>query len=730
MCIRDSPLVDSISWCSDRRLRIMGNIVTVTGICVATEFVWMLVEVLKHLYHCVKYRRSSKPLFQFPSLKQLLPELSNGGTIKDKFKDISKPKAQEDLKLTYVDTEEKLESALSTLRQERVIGIDIESDSTHAHSISICLIQLSCSTMTYLIDTLALPKKQLEPQLKNLLENIEIIKVFHDSRSDLLWLREVYPNILTVNVFDTYNFAVLLENFPSLGLEKLWERYCDYRVDKEVKRSFHKSNWSKRPLSLEQVRYAAMDSFYLDHIRRCLIKEVSEFRGEEAVTKELAKLQETTYKRQTTVPNTIRHSDWIKVFKENVHVLKEDSVVSEKVFEWLWNKREEISLRENKFSGVLCSTDTMLRVALNLPKSSEELKEFLVDNIQVSDHAFINSLERSIIKEVAENVEKWRMDPEGMKKSSKIIHPAKHPQAAAAIEKKALRREHAKEKYSLKKSVNEHCRIFAPDGELLCRCDRNKINWYVSKGLAEIISEEPLTARLLFVPNGRKGRTEQEINNDLYYTEEKKAICVVCGTGNNLTRYHVVPVVYRQEFPDRFKSHRSHDILLMCFDCHEKCTKYVDETKKELSEEYEVPLIDRAEATCVKNIGRVKTMAKKLKAGDTKISKEQLEDMKRRLLSLLNDIRKVNKNWESINTDKGVTGELLNEIIQIEGVKGYKNTHGEKVVKKLSSIEDFIKMWRRKLLDNMQPKFMPKGWSIDHKVERTFGKKSKFNENN
>ena len=55
------------------------------------------------------------------------------------------------------------------------------------------------------------------------------------------------------------------------------------------------------------------------------------------------------------------------------------------------------------------------------------------------------------------------------------------------------------------------------------------------------------------------------------------------------------------------------------------------------------------------------------------------------------------------------------------------NPHGEKVIdeiKKLCNpveedyeeLENFIRLWRKDFLETMKPKYLPHGWSIDHKM--------------
>lgn len=69
--------------------------------------------------------------------------------------------------------------------------------------------------------------------------------------------------------------------------------------------------------------------------------------------------------------------------------------------------------------------------------------------------------------------------------------------------------------------------------------------------------------RLTFEPSGRAvGETGQ------YYIEPKENQCVVCGSKEGCSRKFVIPKEYRKFFPECMKSHSSHDILLLCLDCH------------------------------------------------------------------------------------------------------------------------------------------------------------------
>ena len=106
--------------------------------------------------------------------------------------------------------------------------------------------------------------------------------------------------------------------------------------------------------------------------------------------------------------------------------------------------------------------------------------------------------------------------------------------------------------------------------------------------LAELVADDPPAIKLLFEP---KGRPEDEGND--FYIQSKKNICVGCGEGNHYLRYRIIPSCYRVHFPEHLKSHRSHDIVLLCVDCHETAHAAAEKYKRELAAEFGIPLFVR-----------------------------------------------------------------------------------------------------------------------------------------
>jgi len=107
--------------------------------------------------------------------------------------------------------------------------------------------------------------------------------------------------------------------------------------------------------------------------------------------------------------------------------------------------------------------------------------------------------------------------------------------------------------------------MLAADGKLLAYTDKKRLLWYVSKGLATVVAPDPLTVQLTFEHKD----DDQRSGNHEFYTAARLNRCVTCGETGHYLRYRVVPACYRRALPVELKSHRSHDVVLLCISCHE-----------------------------------------------------------------------------------------------------------------------------------------------------------------
>jgi ribonuclease D len=153
-----------------------------------------------------------------------------------------------------VTTTTGLDELSARLQRQARIGLDTEFLRERTYRAQLCLVQLSSPAEAACVDPLAL--RDLSP-LVALLTATHLVKVMHASRQDLEVLFPVAG--LTAPVFDT-QIAAALAGFPAqVGYAELVRRV----LGRELAKSHTRTDWSRRPLSAEQVEYALDDVRYL-----------------------------------------------------------------------------------------------------------------------------------------------------------------------------------------------------------------------------------------------------------------------------------------------------------------------------------------------------------------------------------------------------------------------------------------------------------------------------------
>lgn len=158
---------------------------------------------------------------------------------------------------------EEIETAYEKLVQAEVLGCDTETNSLSARGGRIFSVQLSDGDFSVLIPTsegVALGK------LAAVLENPAIIKIFHNARFDLEFLRE--NGYQVSNVFDTMIAEKVLTKGAnqSASLAETLYRYFAVDLDKSQRAKFNR-NWNGVWTS-ELVDYALSDVVYLPELKK------------------------------------------------------------------------------------------------------------------------------------------------------------------------------------------------------------------------------------------------------------------------------------------------------------------------------------------------------------------------------------------------------------------------------------------------------------------------------
>jgi len=239
-----------------------------------------------------------------------------------------------------------------------------------------------------------------------------------------------------------------------------------------------------------------------------------------------------------------------------------------------------------------------------------------------------------------------------------------------------------------------------PHGNIMCRCGKDRIKWYLKKGLAKLESNNPPTIRLNFEPeaSGKK--------NDPYYLQEIKNQCVICGSIQDLSKHHVIPYCFRKFFPKAIKENSSHDILLLCRNHHNQYEKEADKLKKELAKKYKCKM-SGVNLKVDLNSKKVKDAAIALLRKNNKISLSKVKKFKR----IIREHYKKQK-FSARDLERAIK---IKYRIKDENYIPY----GQYVINSVESLDDFMIMWRKHFVGLMSPKFLPEYWDVNKRITIT-----------
>ena len=148
------------------------------------------------------------------------------------------------------------------------ISIDTETLGLNIKRDRLCLIQLrnEANRKIYLIKFDEKLSPKLSKNIKTLLENNNLTKIFHFARFDMAVLKENLK-INVKNVFCTKVASKLTRTYSSKhGLKDLVYEILDIQLDKTEQ----SSDWSKKKLTKKQIEYAMNDVLYLSEIKSSL----------------------------------------------------------------------------------------------------------------------------------------------------------------------------------------------------------------------------------------------------------------------------------------------------------------------------------------------------------------------------------------------------------------------------------------------------------------------------
>ena len=248
---------------------------------------------------------------------------------------------------------EGLEALAERLQRAAAIALDTEFLRERTYRAELCLLQIADAHGALCVDPLAVA--DLTP-LRTAFGNAAAIKVMHACRQDI---EVLLPAVgLVVPVFDTQIAAALTGMPAQIGYAELVRRV----TGRELSKAHTRTDWSRRPLSAEQIDYALDDVRYLLPVRDHLVAELTRLGRMPWLAQELAALQDAG--DYSVDPEEA----WLRV--RSLKGLDPDrSRLAQRLAAW----RERRADERNRPRGWILDDAVLRDIVVRVPRTLEEL---------------------------------------------------------------------------------------------------------------------------------------------------------------------------------------------------------------------------------------------------------------------------------------------------------------------------------------------------------------------
>jgi ribonuclease D len=264
------------------------------------------------------------------------------------------PKLRYSAVMDLITSSEDLARACERLAKYPVITVDTEFLRETTYYPLLCVIQMASPDEAVVIDALA-DGIDLDP-FYALMVNEQVLKVFHAARQDIeiVWHR---AGKLPHPIFDTQVAAMVLGYGDSIAYDALVEKVTGHRPDK----THRFTDWSRRPLSKEQIVYAEADVTHLRDVFKALDADLKKRGRSDWVSEEMEVL--TSPRTYDAEPSRA----WERL-KSRVRKPKELAVLMEVA---AWRERE--AQARDVPRGRVLKDDAIGDIATHAPISLEKL---------------------------------------------------------------------------------------------------------------------------------------------------------------------------------------------------------------------------------------------------------------------------------------------------------------------------------------------------------------------
>lgn len=267
----------------------------------------------------------------------------------------------------YVSTAEDLQRAVALLSPSEFIALDTEFMRESTYYPILCLVQAATSDACVIIDPLAVKDLQA---LWDLLDDRNRVKVLHAARQDLEVMSQA-PRSSVAGIplpeggkipgpiFDTQLAAALLGHPAQIGYGNLVAE----RLGHSLAKGHARTDWTRRPLSDEQLQYAADDVRYLVPLYLELRTALADAGRTNWLEEEALKLEDSALFR------TDPQDAWRRL--KGLDRLKPTQRAAAKLLA-AW--RETKAMKHDRPRGWILPDEGLRELAERLPNSTEQLE--------------------------------------------------------------------------------------------------------------------------------------------------------------------------------------------------------------------------------------------------------------------------------------------------------------------------------------------------------------------
>jgi ribonuclease D len=190
--------------------------------------------------------------------------------------------------IRFITTDTQLHEAIEHLKESAIIAFDLEFDNNrYQYGFHLCLVQVCSANQCFVIDPLPISGKALDA-LFEVFSDSSILKIIHAGGEDLRLLQIL--NCKPKNIFDTEVAARLL-GYDKFSLGNMILQKFEVELDKKLQNS----NWTKRPITTEQISYAANDVVYLLELKTMLEQELENTPQKDWFAEEMTVMENTFF---------------------------------------------------------------------------------------------------------------------------------------------------------------------------------------------------------------------------------------------------------------------------------------------------------------------------------------------------------------------------------------------------------------------------------------------------